>query len=103
MSLQFVNLYGAPVSASPVESPTKKKVQPDELHKGFRVVGVSPKKVADAKADCNKKGDQFNLESFLCKASKRAVRSKPYEILGGHLFAWIWQQRPGGLRWKSGK
>lgn len=79
----------APPEAKP-KKPSKKKDAPDKFHKGWRVVGVKAEAAEEAAREhaakareAERKGKPipaFNLDSWLLKARKKALRSKPYEL-----------------------
>ena len=55
--------------------------QIDGFHKGFRVVGVLESALTKAEQEHKVNEKPFDANHWLMNASKRAIRSKPYEIL----------------------
>lgn len=84
--MDYVNIHGERVSVTPsyVQRPPKKEA-PASYHKGWRVSGVSPQRLAEAEAEHNRlqgslrPGDReaFNKSDWLRKAPLKAVQSKP--------------------------
>lgn len=100
MSLQFVNIAGESISQSQInnakaiahqEAARKKKVtEIKSFHKGWKVTGIPPGVLEEARAEALRLGrieeqngriaKEFNEAHWLANHKGRAVRSKPYEI-----------------------
>lgn len=103
MSLTFVNHTGAPISAAKMASMRAQgaemerlrraasKADPVSAHKGWRVTGVKPGQLEEAKeaherlqASARKAGGaeikDFDEADWRRKAKRSAVRSKPYNL-----------------------
>lgn len=90
MSLQFVNYRGEPVAMTAVPKPKKTAIGPTEWHKGWRVVGIPPGALEEAKAQHEReaaatraKGKEpkvWDEANWLMNARKKPVRGKPYEV-----------------------
>lgn len=90
MTLQFVNYRGEPVPMHAVAKPKRTAVGPTEWHKGWRVVGIPPGALEEAKAAheadaaaARAKGKEpkvWDEQHWLMNAKKRPVRGKPYEV-----------------------
>lgn len=96
MGLQFVNIHGEAL-ADPValkqyqKAPTRLKPEEKSFHKGWRVVGIPPGALEEARAAhqrvqtmAAKAGGReikpFDEANWLQNHRGKAVRSKPYEI-----------------------
>lgn len=90
MTLQFVNYRGEPVSMYAPPMPRKRAAGPADWHKGWRVVGIPPGALEEAKAkherdaaDVRAKGKEpkpWDEANWLMNARKKPVRGKPYEV-----------------------
>lgn len=92
MSLQFVNYRGEAVAAFPTGAPKRRKSEPPEsFHDGWRVVGIPPGALEEAraqhKADVKaaqtqgtKLPKEWNEQHWLMNARRKPVRAKPYSI-----------------------
>ena len=101
MPLEFVNVFGTPISQAAIEcakaqgrieQQRKKEAATEDAkyHKGWRVVGV-PKAAldearqeaaigADIAAKAGRIAEPFNEQQWLMNAKTKPVRSKPYEL-----------------------
>ncbi|WP_182341936.1 hypothetical protein [Comamonas koreensis] len=84
--MQFVNIHGRPVSTEATQkSPVSKKEAPKSFHKGWKVLGVHPDRVKEAKAvhEAGQKRPSikgykpFNQSEWLRQATLKPVQSKP--------------------------
>lgn len=99
MSLQFVSITGDALSLHQLEAKAKAQrkpraaaEKPEKFHKGFRVVGIPVGAMESAReaherlvAMADKAGGReikpWDAVAWLNKYKRKAVRSKPYEIL----------------------
>lgn len=95
MAIQFVNIHGQ-VLPDPVAlkqySKAAPRPKPEEksFHKGWRVTGIPPGALEEARAEALRLGrieeqngraaKEFNEANWLQNHRGKAVRSKPYEI-----------------------
>lgn len=100
MPLQFVSITGAAISESQIkaakamanqEAARKKKVvELKSFHKGWKVTGIPPGALEQARAEALRLGrieeqngraaKEFNEAHWLANHKGKAVRAKPYEI-----------------------
>lgn len=100
MPLQFVSITGAAISESQIkaakamanqEAARKKKVvELKSFHKGWKVTGIPPGALEQARAEALRLGrieeqngraaKEFNEAYWLANHKGKAVRAKPYEI-----------------------
>ncbi len=118
MSLQFVNIAGEAISQSQIiaaraaahqEAARKKKViEIKSFHKGWKVTGIPPGALEEARAEALRLGrieeqngraaKEFNEAHWLSNHKGKAVRSKPYEIESGAAECAALATRGGWLR-----
>lgn len=100
MPLEFVNLLGEKISdaqmqarkaeAHQEQARRKKSVDDKSFHKGWRVTGIPPGALEEARTEALRLGrieeqngraaKEFNDMSWIQNHRGKAVRSKPYEI-----------------------
>lgn len=85
--MEFVNIYGQPVSTSPLAAGKKRQASaPQQFHKGWLVVGYSPAHVAAGRAEHEASGTEsrtgrpFDLHEFMTTTKPKRVRHAPYEV-----------------------
>lgn len=112
MSLEFVNIHGTPIGAAFLNAPAPKrkpKEQPESFHNGWRVQGIPPGALEEARAEHARatKAAQVNLTkppkewdeaNWLMNAKRKAVRSKPYEVVGAARECAALAEKAGWLR-----
>lgn len=92
--LTFVNVLGDVISKETLK-PVKKvrkpgRERPAEYHNGWRVQGIPPGVLEEARATYKRESDfarqqgkqpkDWNEENWLMNAKRKPVRSKPYEV-----------------------
>lgn len=90
MTLAFVNINGQPVNVQAMAPKKVSKLQPASFHRGWRVVGVPPGELEEARAAhiamqeqrkaAGKEVKPWDEAQWLMNARKKPVRSKPYEV-----------------------
>lgn len=91
--IQFVNIHGHRVVTEPTDpAAPKRKAKPEaeSFHKGFKVQGIPPGALEDARAEharlallareSGKAAKDWDEGNWLMNAKRKPVRSKPYEI-----------------------
>lgn len=110
MSLNFVNIHGQPVSVAPVKRQAASKAQAGDYHKGYRVVGFAPLRMASAQAEHERleeaaakasphyKPQPWSADAYMARSKPSAVRSKPYELASAAEQCAEMARRSGWLR-----
>lgn len=107
MPVEYVNVYGAPVSITPggVSKPKPKREQPAEWHKGWSVEGYPPGTIEAGRVSTEREyavwqalsGEEqakrikagvrapkpYSLESWLRKNKPKKLRARPFETPTG--------------------
>lgn len=76
--MQYVNIFGDPVSITPVKAKKAPPKAREARHDGWIAKGISPEEVLDAKAAAARRGEEFNLQSFLRSALPKRIRKQPF-------------------------
>lgn len=90
MSQKFVEAMGELFDVgSAAPAPRVQHKQPQCYHKGYRVLGVPPRDVDEARRRhllaqaATKNGKEWDEQSWLRNARKKPVNSRPYELRAG--------------------
>jgi hypothetical protein len=84
--LTFVNINGDPVSMNLGAVPKKPRAEKGSYHNGWRVVGIPPGSLEEARRDHEatnrlaKSPKPWDEGNWLMNCKKKPVRAKPYEI-----------------------
>jgi hypothetical protein len=77
MALNFVNLNGVLVDTTPVKQKREKKVK-EAHHDGWMATGISPESQAQARAQTERDGKAFDLQTLLRNGKRDKIRPQPY-------------------------
>jgi len=103
-STQFVNIHGQQWTPSTAMPKIRPKPAKEKFHKGFRVVGLPPGSMDEARIKHDKQQvdakepKPFSESHWLANAHAKPVRSKPYEIQDSARQCALLAEKAGWLR-----